>query len=101
MEALVTPAGSPADARKSKGPDRRADRGQHRVAPERHLEDTGRDGDERADHRRDTSDKGGEIVPAVEPPLGAFELVVREVEPPSAALEQRSPAVDPDRPAGD
>src|SRR5262245_15408782 len=41
MEALVASAGGPANARERERPDRRADGGQHRIAPERHLEDTG------------------------------------------------------------
>src|SRR6478672_5761544 len=101
VEALVAPAGRPADARERERPDGRADRRQDRVAPEGHLEDPCRDRDERADHRRDPSDQDREVVPAVEPALGPLELVVAEVEPPSAVLEEGPPPVDPDRPTGD
>src|SRR5580765_2819718 len=101
VEALVAPSSRPADARKREGPDRRADRRQDRVAPEAHLEDPGRNRDERADDGRDPSDQDREIIPAVEPALGPLELVVAEVEPASAVLEEWPPPIDPDCPTGD
>src|SRR5689334_15926570 len=61
VKSFVATPGSPADARKREGPDRRADRRQDGVAPKRHLEDSGRDRDERPDHGRDTPDEDGEV----------------------------------------
>src|SRR5690242_1146151 len=101
MEALVAAPGGPADAGEREGPDRGADRRKDRVPPEGHLEDACRNRDERTDHRRDASHQGGEVVPAVEPTRGPFELVVREVHPASAPLEERPPTIEPDRPAAD
>src|SRR6476646_8323761 len=79
VEALVAPAGRPADARERERPDGRADRRQDRVAPEGHLEDPCRDRDERADDGRDPSDQDREVIPAVEPALGPLELVLGAV----------------------
>src|SRR3954471_17509367 len=47
VETLVAGSGGPADAGEREGPDRRADRREHYVASEGHLEHPGRDGDER------------------------------------------------------
>src|SRR3954469_16188667 len=78
VEALVAASGGPADAGEREGPDRRPDRSEHDVAAERHLEDPGRDGDERADDRRDPAHQHREIVPPFEPTLRALEILGRE-----------------------
>src|SRR4051812_18027997 len=101
VEALIAGSRGPADAGESEGPDRRADRRQDDVPPEGHLEHPRRDRDERANDRRDAADQHREVVPAVEPALGAFEVLGRQVEPAPVALEQRAAAVATDRPADD
>src|SRR5262245_53917692 len=101
VEALVAASGGPAEPGEREGPERRADRRQHRVADERRLENPCRDRDERADHGSDTSHQDRQVLPALEPAFGTFELGMREMEPAPPALEQRPPAVEPDRPAGD
>src|SRR6188472_1362083 len=78
-EILVYPsvAGSdtPADAREGEGPDRGAEERQQRVPPERRTEDAGGDRDERADQRRDAPEEHGRVSAALEPTLGAIEVV--------------------------
>src|SRR6266540_813677 len=101
VEGLVAPAGAPTHARERKTPDRRADQRQHGVAPEGHPEDAGRNGDERAHHGRHPPQEHGKLVPAVEPALGALQLVAAEVQPPPALLQQGPAAVEADRPAAD
>src|SRR5215213_2586256 len=103
VEALVErlPARSEcvADPREDDAPDRRPDRGQHRVAQERRTEDAGGDRDERSREGRDPADEHGPVAPAVEPVLGVLDPVGRQVEPPPTALEERTAAVEADRPA--
>src|SRR5207249_1819834 len=50
---------------------------------------------------RDAPEEDGELVPPVEPALGAVELVPPEVKPAPAPLEQGPAAVEADRPAAD
>src|SRR5215471_16646063 len=87
MEALVAPSGGPADPGEREGPDRGADRRQHRVADERRLENPCGDRDERADHGSDAADQDRKVLPALEPAFGAVELCLREMEPTPPALE--------------
>src|SRR5256886_346340 len=101
VEPLVAPSEPVAHSREPEGPDRRADQRQHAVAPEAHPEDSRGDRDERPDHGRDAADQHREVIPAVEPTLGPVELLGAQVQPASAALEQRPPAVAPDRPTYD
>src|SRR5207248_4571017 len=99
IDAVVVRTEAVTGAREREGPDRGADRRVDRVRHEPHLEDTGRDRDERADDRRDPAHEDAEIPPACEPRFGAIELRGREVEPSAVTLEQRTPAVASDRPA--
>src|SRR5689334_1260470 len=101
MEALVARAECVADAREAEGPDRRADERQRRVRHERHLEDAGGDRDERPDDWRQAADENAGVPPALEPLLGAHEVLGRDVQPPAPALEIRTAAAHPDPPADD
>src|SRR5215211_4282305 len=101
VEVLPARAESPACAREGEAPDRRADGRPQDVTAERHLEDAGRDRDERARDGRDAPDEDRPVAPAVEPALGALEPRGSEVEPPAVALQERPAAVVADRPAGD
>src|SRR2546423_10235019 len=99
VEALVAPAEAVARAGDPEGPHRRTDEREQAVGGERHLEDAGRDRDERAYDRRDAADEHAEVAPLREPALGAVEPLGREVEPAAAALEQRPAPVPADSPA--
>src|SRR4051812_24623719 len=101
VETLVARAERPADAREREAPDRRTDQRQNRVAPERDAEDPRRDRHERAHDRSDAADEHGPVVVAVEPRLGAPELLWPQVEPAAVAVEQRAAAVEADPPADD
>src|SRR5438045_347972 len=98
IEAVVVRTEAVAGAREREGPDRGADCRVDRVRDKLHLEDTGRDGDERADDRRYPSDEDADVPPATEPRLGATELRRREVEPAAVSLDQRAPAEASNRP---
>src|ERR1700751_3621665 len=99
VEAAIALAVPVARAGEGERPDRRAHEGQHRVDPERHLEDSGRDRDEGADNRSDPADEDAERPPAVEPRLGSVEACGREMEPAAVALEQRPSSPASNRPA--
>src|SRR4051794_28162142 len=101
VEALVARAERPADAREGEGPDCRADQRQDDVAAERDAEDPCRNRDERADDGSDAADEHGPVVVAVEPGLGAAELLRPEVQHAAVAVEQRPASVDADPPADD
>src|SRR6185295_16243734 len=101
VERLPASACGVARPREGDAPERRADEREHDVAAERHPEDPGGNRDERPGDGSDPPDQDRPVTPAVEPALRALQALVREVEPPSAALEERSPAVDADRPAQD
>src|SRR5690348_7807570 len=101
MEALVVaPEGVP-DPRQRERPDRRADRCEPQVRPERHLENAGRDGDERAHDGRDPAEQDGPAVVPVEPALGPLEPLRTEVQEATVPLDERPASLAPDRPAGD
>src|SRR3954471_1954643 len=101
MEMLVAGAGAVAGAREGEGPDRRADESQDDVAPERHPEDPRGNRDERADDRRHAPEQHRPGVPAIEPAFSPIELLRAEMEPAPVVLQERPPAVEADRPAGD
>src|SRR5262245_59680692 len=96
-EILVYPsvAGSdtPADAREGECPDRGTDEREQGVPAEGRAEDAGGDRDERADQRRHPPEEHGSVAAALEPVLGAVEVLGRQVEPPTAVLDQRPAAV--------
>src|SRR6478752_1082429 len=75
VEALVARAEAVAESADHEGPDRRADEREEQVGTERHLEDPGRNRDERAHHRCHPADEDAEVAPLVEPALGAVELL--------------------------
>src|SRR3954447_26649585 len=75
VEALVARPERPADGREHEGPDRRADQRQDDVAAERDAEDPRRNRHERADNGSDAADEHRPVVVAVEPRLGAAELL--------------------------
>src|SRR6185437_11258416 len=99
VEACVARAEPVADAGEGERPDRGTDERQNGVRSERHLEDTGRDRDERADERRHAPDEDADVAPPLEPPLGTVETLRSHVQPAAPALEQRTAAVAPDPPA--
>src|SRR4051794_23921445 len=99
VQRVPVPPERPAGAREHEAPDRVADQREHVVAGKRALENTGRDRHEGAGHGRDTTDEHGPRVPALEPSLGALELLRRQVEPPATALEERTAAALADPPA--
>src|SRR5438270_5888741 len=101
VKALPASADRPPDAGEREAPDRRPEERRDRVRREPHPEDTGGDRDERANDGGDPPDEDGPVAPAVEPALGAVELLGREVEEAPASLEQRPAAVGADPPAGD
>ena len=68
------------------------------VAPERDLEDPGRDRDERPHDRRQPPEQDGPVLPALEPRLGALELRVVEMQPAAVLFEVGPPAAAPDLP---
>src|SRR5579871_846702 len=92
IRAVVGGAEAVARAREGEGPDRGANRGEHGVRREPHLEDAGRDRDERADERCDPAERDAQLSPPREPCLGAIELRGREMEPAAMTFEQRTAA---------
>src|SRR5436309_5254946 len=101
MEALVALPGRVARPGDRKAPHRRTEQRQDGVAPERHPEDSRRNRDERTADRGHPPDPDGEVVPAIEPALGAVELGGAHVQPAPAPLQQRTAAVEADCPADD
>src|SRR5438105_1652653 len=99
IEAVVVRPEAVARAGERERPNGGANRRVDRVRSELHLEDAGRDGDERADERSDAADQDADVPPALEPPLGLVELRGREMEPAAVALEERPSAVPSYRPA--
>src|SRR5262245_9158258 len=77
VEALVARAEGVAGARDPERPDGGADRGQHRVRPERDVEDARRNRDEGPHDRRHAAEQDAFVPPAAEPALGAVDLLRR------------------------
>src|SRR6266481_1885444 len=75
VEAVVARAERVSDAGDGERPDGGADQRQDGVGPERHLERTGRDRDERAYDRREATEEDADVPPAVEPALRAVEAL--------------------------
>src|SRR5262245_17570181 len=101
VERLPARAERPARARDPEAP---RDRAQHRVereVAERHAREPRRDRDERAHDGGHAAEEDGPVAPAVEPALGAVEVLRPEMEPASVSLDERTPAVEADRPADD
>src|SRR5437868_9730929 len=71
VEARVARAERPSRSGEREGPGHRADERQHGVRRQRHLEDAGRNRDERTDDRGDAADENAEVPPALEPPFRA------------------------------
>src|SRR5687768_5031823 len=101
VEVLPAGAERPADPCEGKGPERGAEQREERVAAERRPEDPGGDRDERAHHGGDATEKDTPVLPAVEPALGAVELLRAEVQPASVSLEVGPPGPGADPPAAD
>src|SRR5690242_21294790 len=99
LEALVARSQGIADADEGERPERRPDQGQAEEDSEWHLEDPGRDRDERANHGRHRPDEYAGPVPPLEPRVGAVEPLRGHVEPAAVPLEQLPPAVTSDQPA--
>src|SRR6266508_3444830 len=101
VEGLVAPAQAPACACEREAPGRGADEGEDRVAPEGHPEDPGRDRDEGANDGRYPPEQDREVLPALEPALGALEALTAEMEPAAPSFEERPAAIETDCPAAD
>ena len=99
VEVLPRLAGRVSGACEREAPDRRSEEREERVPDERGLEHAGRDGDERAHDGRQPAQEDGPVLPALEPALGAIELLRAQMEPATVPLEVRAPAVEADRPA--
>src|SRR5579862_6216802 len=99
LEVLVARAERIADADEGERPDGRAEQCQAEELHERHLEQAGRDRDERADDRRERSDQNAGPAPAPKPRVGAVEALRRDVEPAAVMLEQLAPSPASDQPA--
>src|SRR5215469_68229 len=101
LEALVARAEAVADADEGERPDRRPDERQAEEQRERHLEQPGRDRDERADDGQERPDQDTRLAPTPEPRVGPVEPFRRDVEPTAVALEQLAAAPASDQPADD
>src|SRR5579862_3221855 len=77
-----------------------ADDGKRNEAPELQLEEARRDRDERPDQRRREAERHRDRAEACEPAFGALDPRRRDVQIATVSLEQRTPAVEADRPAG-
>src|SRR5215211_102036 len=91
----------PPSAREGEAPEGRARDRQPGETAERHPRQPGGDRDERAHERHDAADEHEGVVEAVEPLLGALDLLGARVEEALVPLHERPAAVDADRPAAD
>src|SRR6266545_539129 len=64
-------------------------------------QDPGRDRDEGANDGRYPPEQDREVLPALEPALGALEALTAEMEPAAPSFEERPAAIETDCPAGD
>src|SRR5579862_5260864 len=105
MERVVEPlvAGAEPVARADEGerPERRSDESQAEERSQWHLEDAGRNRDERAKNGSQRPDQHARLVPAAEPRVGAIEPLRRHVQPAAAPLEQLPAPEASDRPTDD
>src|SRR5215211_155938 len=101
VEPLPVRAERPPDRREAEAPRRRAGDREQEVADERHTPDARGHGDERAHHGSDAPQEDERVAVAVEPAVGAAQLLRIEVQPAAVALGERPSAVAPDCPAAD
>src|SRR6478752_4486598 len=99
VEAAIAGAEPVAGSREGERPHGGAGQREERVRQEPHLEDSGCDGNERTDDRRQPAEEDAEVPPPLEPSFGAVQAARREVEPAAVALEEWPAPVPADRPA--
>src|SRR5581483_2358669 len=99
VERVVARPERPAACAEAEAERGAADRREWEELRQRLAEETGGDGDERADHRRREAERDRDSAEALEPALGSVHPLLRDVKPLAVALDQRPPSVEPDRPA--